>query len=98
MVVIILRALKHRDRPHLNLMTKGQKKYEPAPIRVFEMYENQIIPMLAEGYNYAEIAEQIPPLNEKLVINYSRLIQEKWEAKNRPNLIHLWHLKQKSNA
>lgn len=72
-------------------MTKGQKKGEPAPFRVFEMYEDQIIQMVADGYNYDDIAEKIPPLNQKLIINYIRLIMRKWGANNRPHLIHLWH-------
>lgn len=79
-------------------MTKGQKKGEPAPMRVFEMYEHQIIPMVAEGYNYQEIAERLPPLNEKLIIHYVQKILQKWGAKNRPNLIHLWHEKKLTSS
>ncbi len=98
MVVIILRALKHRDRPHFKTMIAGQKKGQPAPFRVFDMYEDRIIELLAKGYNQYEIAEEMPPLSEQNISKYRQKICQKWGAKNTPNLIHLWHLKQKSNA
>lgn len=72
-------------------MTKGQKKGEPAPFRVFEMYEDQIIEMIANGKKQYQIAQTIPMATPEIIESYLKRIKDKWGAINTPNLIHLWH-------
>jgi DNA-binding NarL/FixJ family response regulator len=66
---------------------------------VYTQFEDDIIELVANGYKQHEIAEMLTPKVEEHSVNkYLDKIKTKWGAKNTPNLIHLWHLKQKSNA
>lgn len=71
----------------------GRPRGVKASSHVFELYEDQIITLLADGYRQHEIAETIPKIHEDSVNAYIRNIQKKWGARNTPNLIHLWHEK-----
>lgn len=64
---------------------------------IFELYEEQLIHMLAEGLRYHEMAERIKPIEDHSVNDYVRDIREKWGARNNPHLIHLWHEKRNKN-
>lgn len=76
----------------------GRKKNEPNT-GSFLLYEEEIIRLAAEGNTVLEMAEIIKPrLQWRTVSRYVKNIKVKWGARNTPNLIHLWHLKQKENA
>ena len=76
----------------------GRKKNEPNT-GSFELYEDEIIRLAAEGNTVLEMADIIKPrLQWRTISRYVKNIKVKWGARNTPNLVHLWHLKQKENG
>ena len=77
-------------------MMKGQKKGQPPKFKISDMYEDQLLKMLASGHTYYEMGEAIN-LEMENVESYMRQYRKKYGAINSAHLIHILHTLGKLN-